>query len=293
MDSENMSSKNFKFFWKFHNDKQEVLSKILGVSQSTISAYANEKMTIPAHILKKIAYRYNVSVDDLLNKDLSSIYDLPLAINIDDLPEITMRTFPLLTSNIAKNNADFNKAHEINLSLFKLDNISELDSKICVYEHAIELYKKAWDESKTYVALANCISLILLISTIYGQRNLELAQMSYDKDDKETIEIKPILRELNKSNIDNKYKDKCEAFIEKYYDVVFENIKLLKRKTEFADLGDFYLSICYLVGFVTGSFDYISCVNAAFMMLFQQFDLDNKYAEKFLEIYDIIENLDN
>ena len=86
---------------------------MLHVPQSNISAYINEKKPIPTDGLHNISIRYNVSVDDLINKDLSMEFDSPQTITMDDAAYFGKNMFPILTSNVAKANKNFNAAHEI------------------------------------------------------------------------------------------------------------------------------------------------------------------------------------
>lgn len=293
MMDESLIAKNFKFLLKFYKDKQEVLAKMFGVSQSTISAYANEKMPIPIEVAKKIAFRYDVTIDDLTNRDLSFEYNNPQTISIEQAIDVGNRMFPFFTSNIAKTNNNFNRAYEITMTALKTEDVNTLNSKICIFELAIELYNKAWKESKTYIALSNTISLILFIFTFYYQRNVDIAQTIINKGDIDYFEIQQsLLHDPRKSNSVNKYENKRKAFLDKYYNLVFEYIKILKRNTKFSDLGDFYLAICYFQGFTDYEYDYDNCVLTALMMLTQQMEIGNKYAEKFLECY-FIDNLDN
>lgn len=289
-----MIAENFNFLWKLHKDKQTELAKMFCVPQSNISDYVNGKRDIPIDVLDKIAYRYGVTIDDLKNKDLSFEYDSPQSINIEQAIDISQKMFPLFTSNIAKTNDSFNRAYEITMIVLRAEDVNTINSKLCIFEHAIELYQKAWEESKTHVALSNAISLILLIFAFFSQRNIDIAQTMLNKGKIDNFEIRQILlRDPRKPDAINQYEDKRKAFFEKYYDLVFENIKILKRNIKFSDLGDFYLSMCYFQGFTNCEYDYNKCVETALMMLLQQFEIGNHYAEKFLECYIIIDNLDN
>lgn len=281
---ENMATKNFHFLWKFHKDKQTELAKMFCVSQGSISDYLNGKQGIPVDILEKIAYRYNVSMDDLITKDLSQEYDNPQTIDLEQAMNVGRRMFPFHTSNVAKNNDNFNYAYDITMNALQTEDITTLDGKLCIFEHAIELYTKAWEEDKTYVALSNSISLILFIYALYSMRNIDIAQELFKKGSLHEFELKQkLLKNPNKPVTTNKYADKKKQIFEKYNELVINNIKLLKQNINFCDLGDFYLAMCYFLGFAYEDFEYDSCVQTAFMMLLQQYELDNKYAEKFLD----------
>lgn len=69
----------------------------------------------------------------------------------------------------------------------------------------------------------------------------------------------------------------------KYDDLVYQNIKLLKNNTQFSALGDFYLGMCYFVGFAEDFMEYEVCSQTGMYMLLQLCKLDNKYADSFIE----------
>ena len=152
-----MVAKNFKFLYKHFKDKQEVLAKMFNVPQSNISEYVNEKKPRPTDILQKIAIRYGVSVDDLSTKDLSLEFDAPQTIELKDAMNFGENMLPILTSNIAKTNDNFNRAHDILLDALCLEKFDAFYGKINILEHAITLFQRAWNESKSYVALSNCL----------------------------------------------------------------------------------------------------------------------------------------
>lgn len=294
MINQNMVAKNFNYLWKFNDDKQEVLSKILKRSQGTISQYANGKRKIPVDILAKISDIYGVSTDDLINKDLSLEYDFPLTLNIEHAMDMTFKCFPFFTSDVAKTNDNFNRAQNIIQEIFEIDSISEFDSKICIFEHAIELYEKVWKESKTYIALANSISLIFLIHFIYSQRSNDITEKLIDGENNNYCKITPkLLRELYKDKSTNPYNKKRQNFYLKHYNTVFNNIKMLKKNLNYSDLGDFYLTLCYFDGYILDSSDYENSIQAAVMMLLQQEEIGNHYAKKFLEFFENITNTNN
>lgn len=145
-----MVSKNFKFLYQYYKDKQEVLAQMLRVPQSNISAYVNGKKPIPTDVLHNISIRYNISVDDLINKDLSLEFDSPQTLTVDDAAHFSKKMFPILTSNVAKANDNFNTAHEILLQSLSLEQIDDFYKNIGELEQSIVLFQKAWDESNTY-----------------------------------------------------------------------------------------------------------------------------------------------
>lgn len=125
-----MLSKNFKFLYRYYKDKQEVLAQMLHVPQSNISAYINGKKPIPTDVLRNISIRYNVSVDDLMSKDLLLEYDSPQTLSVDDAVNFSEHMLPILTSNVAKTNDSFNTAYDILQHALQLENIDAFYEKL-------------------------------------------------------------------------------------------------------------------------------------------------------------------
>ena len=279
-----MLSKNFKFLYRYYKDKQEVLAQMLHGPQSNISAYINGKKPIPTDVLQNISIRYNVSIDDLMNKDLSLEFDSPQTLTVADAVIFSENMYPIFTSNVAKTNDSFNAAYDILQHSLQLENIDEFYEKIESLEQAITLFQKAWEESNTYVALSNTLSTVLLIYGFYSQRGIQLGQKLIDNGTLNTLDIKrSFLRNPNKPLAANQYNQQQQLLFKNYDDLVYRNIKLLKSNTQFSPLGDFYLAMCYFIGFVEDFIDYEACAQTAVNMLLQLCKLENKYAEKFME----------
>lgn len=279
-----MVAKNFSFLYKHFKDKQADLAKMLDVPQSNISAYVNGKKIIPVDKLQKIADRYDVTIDDLLNNDLSLDYDSPQTIELKDIMSFGESMLPILTSNVAQTNENFNRAKGILIDFLKLDDVDVFYGRISVLEHAITLFQRSWKESHSYVALSNAITTILLIYAFYSQKNIQLGQKLIKNGKLTSFDIEQsFLRDPRNPPLKNPYEEKQKAFFEKYDDVVYENIKLLKSNTRFSELGDYYLALCYFVGFAEDYIEYEQCSHTGFHMLIQLSKLDNKYADKFFD----------
>lgn len=283
--SEYISAKNLKYLMDINGDKQIPLGKEFGVSQGSMSAYLHGKTRIPDDILLKISNKYGVTVSDLINKDISAEWDFPISItfNIDRMIDLLLLSFPQKTSRKAQKNKNFNKAFEISRKVY-LEAVDTLDSRICIYEHAIDLYEKAWNESNTYVALINRISLILFIYSKYCQRNINISAEINENDTLEASEIQKILlRNQKNNNFVKKYEKKSKEFVSKYHNQVYENIKLLKNNPDFCELGDFFLLQCFWQGFIDEDIDYDICQQTAGLMVYQQIKLNNSYVIKLFE----------
>lgn len=278
-----MIAKNFKFLYKHYKDKQEVLAQMFHVPQSNISAYVNGKKPIPTDVLNGISVRYGVPIEDLLHKDLSQEYDLPQSLELKEIATFAENLIPILTSNIAKTNDSFLRANEkVKFCFYQLE---EPDG-IWILEHAISLYQKAWEESGSYVALSNCISTVLFMYMSFNQRGITIGHELINKGKLTTFDIQNIfLRDPNKNPNETPYSKQQVRIFEKYEDLVYKNIKLLKGNTSFSELGDYYLALCYLVGFADDYIEFESCQSTGFLMMLQLCNLNNKYAEKVIDTF--------
>ena len=282
-----MLAKNFKFLYRHYKDKQEVLAQMFHVPQSNISAYVNGKKPIPTDVLNGISVRYGVPIEDLMHKDLSQEYDLPQSLELKEIATFAENLIPILTSNIAKTNDSFLWANEkVKFCFYQLDKLDEIYDNIWTLEHAITLYQKAWDESGSFVALSNCLSTVLFMYTSYNQRGIAIGRELINKGKLTAFDMQNIfLRDPNKDLQENPYRKQQIRIFEKYEDLVYKNIKLLKGNTSFSELGDYYLALCYLVGFADDYIEFESCQSTGFLMMLQLCNLDNKYAEKVIDTF--------
>ena len=281
-----MIAKNFKFLYRYYKDKQNILAEMLDVSQGTVSEFINGKKPIPTSILQRIATRYHVSVDDLINKDLSTEYDKPQIIELKDTMAWGDSFLPILKSNIAESNDNFNLALKLLLESMYIDieKIDTIYGRISVFEHAISLFQKAWEVSKSYVALSNSISTILTIYSLFNPTGIEIGRQLVKKGKISTFEVQEhFLRDPREADLVNPNKQKQIELFKKYDVLVYDSIKLLKSNTQFFELGDHYLAICYFLGFAEDFITYEESVQTGVYMLFQLLKMENKYAEKFWE----------
>lgn len=284
-----MVNKNFRFLYKYYGDKQDVLAQMFHVTQSNISDYVTGKKKIPTDIIKKISVRYNVPIDDLMNNDLSLEFGAPQTVKLNDAIDFGENLFPILTSSIAKNNSDFNWAYKIMLESLQTDNLDSLDKSIFDLEHAVSIFQKTWKEVKTFVALANSISIILFIYAFYSQQNKNIGQDLLKNGEIKLFDIEQdCLRDPNKPIAGNPYEKQRRNIFEKYDSMVYENIKTLKSHSHFSELGDYYLALCNLLNFDDDFSDYEISYQAGLYMIIQLSKLGNKYADKFIETFPFI-----
>lgn len=279
-----MIAKNLKFLRKYYGDTQVTLAKMLKMPQGNISEYEHEKKPIPLDVLKKISIRYNVTINDLISCDIASEFDLPQKVLLDD--DLNEDVFPILRSSFARKNESFNRAYDRFFEAMNVDKIEDLYKRVYMIEFAITLFEKAWEEIGTYVALSNIVSSVLLIYSLYGQHSLRIGQYIMNNKRLSVVDLqKLMLCDPSQPVKKNSYeKNKKEIFL-KYEKLVYDCIKQLKSKTKFSELGDYYLALCYVIGFVDDSVDYNTSALVGAHMMLQLDQLENKYAFSYIKIF--------
>ncbi|MBR6513302.1 MAG: hypothetical protein IKT46_00570 [Clostridia bacterium] len=281
--------KNLRYLIDSDEFSQTSIALMFGEKQSTFNECVNGKrIEVPIRILEKFSFRYNVTIDDLLYKDLSEEYEVLDNFDSEKNSNSLKRAIlPLLSPRYMFNNTMFEEAFELTEKAFKCENIKEFNKNICIYEHAIDLYRTVWEETKNCEVLANSISLLLWIFYRYTPSTIRLERSLNKKGVFGMSEIRQgLLNDLSEDICDN-YERKRSAFLKKYYDLVYDYIKELKHNLEYVDLGDFYLTLCNIFHFVEDPSEYsrTTCNKAAEMMLIQQYYMGNKYTIQYLYAY--------
>ena len=284
-----MTAKNLKFLRKYYGDTQKKLGKMLNVGQSTMSEYESGKTQIPDYNLRKIAKRYNVSIDDLISKDLSLEFSPSQSILTEDVMTLGNKLIRLITSTKAKKNDNFNRGMENYYDAITIETVASIDTKISKLDLAIKQFQKAWEEDETYVALANSISIVFLIYSCYTSNPTAMERILTHNKIISMVELhKILLHDPSKPNETNPYEKQRKATYKKYEDLVYENIKLLKSKSSSAALGDYYAALCFLLGFMDESIEYGTSLMVGTYMMLQLGQLDNKYAIDLLKQLSLI-----
>lgn len=281
-----MIGNNIDFLMKYYGHNQTYLAKIVDVSQGSISGYLNNESRIKLDVANKIAQLYDISIEELMYEDLSLKYKKIEDIKHEQISNIALKFFPFKTSKMAEQNVDFNNACRICDELFVISNINELDKNISIYERAIDLYKKAWKESKIFAALPNCISTILLIYSMYNSETINIMQSIpknkiITQNNIYTLIKDSLFKVKNKKFIDA-YKTKQKLFFEKHFELVYEYIKELKQSIDYADLGDYYLALCCFFAFPDYNFSKGLRIKMTQYILHQQLAIDNDHARGLL-----------
>lgn len=272
-----MLKENLRFLRKHNGYTQKELAKLFGVTQSYISDIEYGDKDPKLEILEKYVQAFNVTYDDLINRDLSVQFVESPEITFDDAMNLGNNLYPFLTSDLAESNDNFNHAYKKLDSSLGTGSLALFYSRTNVLEYAITLFQKAWEESNTYVALANSISIILYMYSMYSFQTMNIGHLVEELVIKESIDSINVPSDYKNSISGVKYTDKQKVLFEKYNRIVYDSIKSLRTNSQFSELGDYYLALCCIVGFIRDE-EYEYCVNAGRIMIDQLCELNNKYA---------------
>ena len=115
-------NKNIRYFIDNQNVKLSGLGKDFGYSRSTISNYYNDKAIPDVEFLLKFAQKFNVSVNDLLTKDISA------------------------SNFVAEPVAEYNRQNSHKEIEYLKKEIAIKDKLIARLENMVEQYEKMFDK---------------------------------------------------------------------------------------------------------------------------------------------------
>ncbi len=291
-----MRANNLRYLRKKFQEKQTELCVQLGVTQNTLSGYETGKYAIPDDIAQKLAYHYRISVYDFSYSDLSEsdpqfISDNGFLPAKNIIVQMLNALFPFIPPSANCKDESFLKAYEKictlqqktqNLQMIERDEMAE----------CLLLFTDSWKEHKNENAVANCLSIMLMMCTgYYSDKN--------DQDRLFTDSIinpralnyfdaqKIILRNIPNERKMNELTQKRLAFVRLYEEASISCMKRLKSSSDpdLRALADYFGAIMYLVGFVDNKFDSETNQRIGLELVEQLCKLKNRYAENFLLSY--------
>mgnify|MGYP000850864278 FL=1 len=256
----NRLSQNIKSLRKRMGETQEDLAYSIGLdSKSAVANWESGNNRPSPESLKKIAARYRVTVDQLLEDDFSTGFSLLNYLNNavedkgSDLAHSFIYLFPIVT--IKEDDDLYPKlkdTKDIHRHFFEC--VKNQDDESCIYlEKAILDYTELIKQSGCISAIANILSLWLFVMiTLRNYINFEeiFDLFEIKNKTKRKKEIKRFISEdLLSKNI---------AFSDNmitidwgdYYKDIMEEIKVLKGDKRLFQLGDYYHCLIYIFDIV-------------------------------------------
>ncbi len=87
-------SDNMKYLRKLHGMTQDQFARRMGIKRASVGAYEEQRANPNIDVLKTMSKLFNVSVDDLLKKDLRKIRETPNLLPIDKPPVASLVAEP-------------------------------------------------------------------------------------------------------------------------------------------------------------------------------------------------------
>lgn len=164
---------------------------------------------------------------------------------------------------IYKNNYD-----TVNYKKYENMLIDKLD--VC-----IEKFIDSCNKYHSYEAVANVVGIVLFISGLYCNKAVLESIESILNQQK--VDVKMLLQSLRSSS-----QDKTD-FIEMYGDLIIDAIKILKKNKNWSELGDYYMALRLLMNATDNGYEKDMNIVSGYSLMFQLYELGNKYALAFWE----------
>lgn len=265
--------KNMKYMRKLYGLTQSQIGVVLGAAQNGVSQYENGQRQLNYDFVQLLANYYRIPVEQFIKEDLSEVLVLNPRWDLNFIKEFFDIMFPVFCSEKALANEQFQKGYK------KLDNIIKASKNMkpisseYIYS-SVEAFVDSYNCSQTMEAVANAIGLMILV----------LAP-AYDKDKQgianALLKANESNKEVNKECVLRKdyVKDSLkEEFIEDNSEFIFEGIRILKKSYKWADLGDYYLATCYIMGVVDNEHDNDMNALIGEELMSTLVTIENKYA---------------
>lgn len=276
------SGNNIYFLRNAFGETQEELGAVINRGKNTVSYYENGERSIPKDILSLIAQHYGVTEEDLINDDFAHVKEVKLKQNyfwekIDSL-------LPVISSEAIAKDKRFQRQYLMHREIYKdiadgnIDTVKLLNC-FNTYEEMFKNNCNKNESAANYIALWSLLMYLCKTVPSALSKNTALITLAIKNNNK----AKSAIENMNES-FEKDAKEVTEELNGPEDVALFnEMIKTLKRSEVLSDLGDYYLALQYVWGFVNNnlSFEFNSRIGTEMMMAFSQ--VDNKYAYTFLE----------
>lgn len=278
---------NIRSLRKAFGETQLDLALAIGANGSNlISQYESGERIPERDNLLKIAKHYRITENKLLNCNYENMRHLA-HIPVGDMEyslEMFRKMFPFVCTPEALQDQDFDKAHVIHNRM--IDALKEgYGFDQVPVEECIELYKKA-GKNGIVEATVNHLSWLMFLgffTVFFTPRLLETLDLVDINNATIKDVIGGILPTFDEPGSENEFdisSDLAEFLDECEVDILYD-IMLLRKSTDYSDLGDFYLALRYKLGLLRNSLsiEMNSAVGDELLLTFSL--MGNKYCKVF------------
>lgn len=283
MDSRIQLGLNIRALRNAYGETQEELGEELGVEKNTVSNYENGKREPNKDMLSKMAKHYSVSVEELVNSDLTEIGEITVDANA--FWKNIETVFPLVESDQAMSNVNFKKAYKAHMQIYDglhALNMDAMDSLEHCYEGYLEAYE---DKESALEAAANFIAITFFLTMmwkltpeVFNNRPAALLQAE-SKDNK----VKEIIDNVS-PDLEKDAKELLNYFEDPEMIELLDEMKTkLKHSHKYSEIADYYLALQYVYGLVNNGLDYQYNQRIGAEMMSAFLSVGNPYAARYLK----------
>lgn len=223
---------------------------------NTISQYESGKRTPPLDFLAFVANRYYSTIDALLipsdNTDENIISDtqkteIQVSIKTEDILKLITSMFPIYYSDEAFDDPIFKETYYIHKK-FYLQIESQKNTSFGIISNCYDQYKNSYEENETLASVANMVSIVLFIFSIYQSDNFNDTLSSNQLLKFNQISKMKYLVNLPREN-DSELNQAKKDFIKEYLKDTMVNIARLRMSNKFRDIGDYFFLLSFYLGF--------------------------------------------
>lgn len=279
--SENILGKNIQYMRKLYGETLDELGCVLKLARNTVKGYESGRSEPKLEILEELSKHYGKTVDEMMNVKLYELegIDSKRIVDMDEMFNVFLHKLPLVESKGANENGNFFKGMLVIKEMLNSFCSGE-DVKGTVITDATDFFGEALKE-EIYEAGANMLWCIFFLWT-QQYTDLKSLQKLQKRLHLKQVDWKEMIYEIKKD--EKKSANKKYAFIADFDESINELIGILKSMNQWANLGDYYLALRYILGMVdTGCSNEMNQAVGIQMMKSYAL-LGNQYALDFLRI---------
>lgn len=272
---------NIKNLRKAYGETQKELGNVIGVENHTISQYESGKNLHGRETLQMIATHYGVSLERLLTDDFSNMDMTDLKLSWNKTISMFEIMYPIISTDEAMEDIYFQKAFHDHIDFQEkikrgLDIVS-----IRQIERILKKYLLSYQKSGQIEAAANIANLMVLSYINYSYEEAEKVGTAiyFGKGEQNDFAKKYLLKHKIKIEDDKLQKKQTK----KVYEKIIHWIKVLKKSSEYSDLGDYYIALLFMRNMVDNEKSAVLNEEFGTDMMLILGDLDNQYAVSYLE----------
>lgn len=264
---------NMKYMRELYGVSQKEVAEVLKVTQQCVSQYENGQRQLNYEFVQLLANYFRIPVEIFVKEDLSKVMMLNSSVDLDFIKDLFEIMFPIFSCEAALEDEDFKKGFKMLQNIIKASKNMKPISYEYIYS-CINSFIKSYSKKQILEPVANAIGLtVIVLAPAYDKEKLNIANA--------ILKEKAINKKIIKDYILRKEYTKDflkEEFVEGNSEFILEGIRILKTSSEWADLGDYYLAVSYIMGVIDNEYDndMNNLIGEEFMSTLVT--LENKYA---------------